>query len=168
MSQPVAALSQDLRRRLIYLWLRKQARIWAVLSLVLVAGFSYRIVAPYLGKPWTAALGFVSPMVSVSNAIFVIVLAVALSLSMSKLLRSGRAVQGLVVGAWDDGIDRLYTIYYEDGPRAYEVQFTAKSKSPAGGLQSGDTITLILGPPQELGRQRVAFDLRASICSRPA
>jgi hypothetical protein len=45
----------------------------------------------------------------------------------------------------DDGVDRLYDIYFEDNSQPCVVQCTAKSASPAGTLQNGDTVTLILG-----------------------
>jgi len=41
----------------------------------------------------------------------VVGVAVAVILSGFKLLRGGRVAEGLVVGASDDGIDRLYTVY---------------------------------------------------------
>jgi len=158
--QPEAEGSQGLRRRLNYVWLHEQVRIWVGLLLVFVLGFCYQIVAARLGKPWSNALGVVRAFVSISNAILAIVVLAALSRSISKLLRSGHAVEGLVVGVSDDGIDRLYTIYYEDGPHSYEVQCTAKCGSAGGELQAGSTITLILGPRKESGQQQVVFDLR--------
>jgi len=66
-------------------------------------------------------------------------------------------VEGLVTAVFDDGIDLLYTVYYEDGKLPCELQFTAKLKSPARRLQLGDTITLILGPGRGFGPQQVVL-----------
>ena len=159
--QPDVEGPHGLRGRLGYVWLHKQVRIWVGLLVILGLGFSYQVLAPRLGKPWSDALGIVRAFVSASNAFFAIIVLAALSRSVSKAMRSGRAVEGLVVGVSDDGIDRLYTIYYEDGPRAYEVQCTGKCGRPSGELRAGDAVTLILGAQKGSGKQQVVLDLRA-------
>ena len=155
---PEAELAQGFRRKLIYLWHWKQVRVWVLLWLgPLLVWFSE--LADLWPSKWEAgAGGFSVPWAAVAiNVILAIAFAVAGTLSLFKLLRSGRPAEGLIVGASDDGIDPLYTVYYEDGPQAYELQFTAKCRSPACRLQAGDTITLILGPPKAVDLQRVVL-----------
>lgn len=153
---PQAALLQGFRERLIFIWRRKQVRIWAVLSVAFLMCYLGGVVELRLGNPWPNVLRLVSGLVSVGNILFTVAVGIGLGMSQVKLLRSGRAAEGLVVGASDDGIDRLYTIYYEDGPGAYEVQITAKCKDP-GRLQVGDSVTLIVGPPTTMGHQRIVL-----------
>ena len=74
---------------------------------------------------------------------------------LNTLVRSGRTVEGLIIAVSDDGVERLYTAYYEDGPSAYELDFTAKCKSPAGRLQRGESITLVLGRTPMIGPRRL-------------
>lgn len=140
---PEAELSQGLRGKLIYVWHQGRVRVW-VLLLMLVG-----LLIACLASHWVSA-GTV-----ISEGIFLAGVAGVLYLSLRELLRGGVAVEGLVSGVSDDGIDRMYTIYCEAAPDAYEIQFTAKCRSPAGKLQPGDSITLILGPPRALGPRKV-------------
>jgi hypothetical protein len=86
---------------------------------------------------------------------------ISLGTGLYVLVRSGRAVEGLIVAVSDDGIDRLYTAYYEDGPGAYELEFTVKCKGSAGRLQIGDSFTMILGRTPKFGPQRLLVFPRA-------
>jgi hypothetical protein len=95
-------------------------------------------------------LGHGGDCTPVTYAIF---FAIGVGGALYKLVESGQLVEGLIIAVVDDGIDRLYTTYYEIGTSAYEMDFTAKCKSPAGRLQRGDTVTLIL-PPLQTGRPR--------------
>jgi hypothetical protein len=82
-----------------------------------------------------------------------LVIALVIGAALYKLAEHGQVLEGLIVALTDDGIDRLYTVYYEYRTNAYELDFTSKCKSPAGGLQRGDIVTLIL-PPMRIGRQQ--------------
>jgi hypothetical protein len=165
---PEVELSQGLRRRLAYLWHQKRARTRILLSVALLLICWLWVSVPLWPRNLhPKALGFTNFLANVTNAMVGIAFAVALTRWLFKLLRSGRVVEGLIVGHSDDGIDRLYTVYYEDGPSAYEGQFTAKLGSPASRLKPGDSITLIVGPGEPLAPQQVIFCLPASECSPP-
>ena len=92
---------------------------------------------------------------------------ISIAAALYILVQSGRAVEGQIIAISDDGIDRLYAVYYEDGPDAYELDFTVKSKGPAGRLQSGDSITLILGRTPPLGPRCLILLPTASSLSPP-
>ena len=110
---PEAELAQGFRRKLIYLWHWKQVRVWVLLWLgSLLVWFSE--LADLWPSKWEAGAGGFS--VAWAAVAINVILAIALevgTLSLLKLLRSGRPAEGLIVGASDDGIDRLYTVYYE-------------------------------------------------------
>ena len=72
----------------------------------------YQIVDLWTRNSESNAVSFGNPWLGAGlNAILVVGVAVAVILSGFKLLRGGRVAEGLVVGASDDGIDRLYTVY---------------------------------------------------------
>jgi len=78
-----------------------------------------------------------------TNLVFAIG-ALVWELSFLRVLRSGPAVEGVVISMFDDGVYRQYEIYFEAGTRSYQLNYTAKCKKPAGAMQIGDTVTLIL------------------------
>lgn len=151
---PDAELSQGFGKRLIYLWHQRQMRFWCIVlffvlldALILLA---VQICAPASSRPGGdnglfISIGFI---ISAGTGLYI-------------LVRSGRAVEGMIVSVSDDGIDRLYTAYYEDGPLAYELEFTAKCKGPAGRMQIGDSFTMILGGRGGFGPQRLLILPRA-------
>ena len=63
----------------------------------------------------------------------------------------------MIVSVTDDGIDRVYVVYYEDGRASYEMDFAAKRKSPAGQLQPGDSLTLVDGRPPGMLPQAIVL-----------
>jgi hypothetical protein len=83
-------------------------------------------------------------------------------LRLVRAVRSLRAIEGLVVEVSDDGIERLYTAYFEDGQRPYEAQLTVKCKDAAAKLQSGDTNALILWPQGSSAREVSLYPLIAA------
>jgi hypothetical protein len=157
---PEPELSQGFGKRLMYLWHQRQMRFWCIVLLFAVFT-SLAMMTSEIFAPASFGAG------DNGNLGWSITFALATGAALYILVRSGRAVEGLIVAVSDDGIDRLYTAYYEDGPGAYELDFTAKCKSPAGHLQSGEGITLILGRTPILGPQRLLILPRAYRQSTP-
>ena len=131
---PEEELSRGFRGRLIFLMHQPKMRVWC-LFVVAVLFFSLA--------------GLIT---SGNDTIFLFAL-VFVGVSIYYLVESGRAFEGLIVSVTDDGIDRLYVVYYEDGPAPYEVEFIAKCKSRAGQLQVGDSLTVVVGHPPGFGPQ---------------
>ena len=76
--------------------------------------------------------------------------AVLIGVTIYVIAGSGRPVEGLIVSVSDDGIDRVYGVYYEDGGQSFEANFTAKRKSPAGRLVQGNLLTVLVAKPAGL------------------
>jgi hypothetical protein len=56
--------------------------------------------------------------------------------------------EGQILGIADDGIDRLFTIYYEDNGVPFQAAITAKNNPYARNWRTGDSVTLFLKPRQ--------------------
>jgi hypothetical protein len=132
-------MSQGFRGRLTYLLRQPQMRFWSLffVAAILCAPLSFLLYGP-------------GSLMSVSTSVIFLIGAAIAGLTIYTLVQSGRAVEGLIVSVTDDGIDRLYAVYYEDGPASYQMDFAAKRKSGAGQLQRGDTLTLVVGRPPGL------------------
>ncbi len=156
---PPAEVLEETRGRLMYLWRQRQVRASVVVAVAFLLGFLLRIVPFRSGSTGANVVSFLSAFFSVSNALLLVGVGIALNWSISKLVHSGRPVEGLVVGVSDDGIDRLYTLYYEDEAKPFEVQFTVKTGAPTGRFGTKDSVTLILGPSRAIGSQRVIVSL---------
>jgi hypothetical protein len=63
-----------------------------------------------------------------------------------KVLRFGVPAEGQILGISDDGVDRLFTIYYQDSEVPFQAAITPKNNPHARNWQTGDSITLILEP----------------------
>ena len=71
-----------------------------------------------------------------------------------KVLRFGVPAEGQILGIADDGIDRLFTIYYEDNGVPFQAAITAKNHPYARNWRTGDSVTLFLKPRQSGDTQK--------------
>ena len=136
---PDVELSRGFRGRLAYLLRQRQMRFW---SIFLVLAIFYVPVSFLLYEPGS--------LMPVSTMIILLIGAGIIGLTIYTLAQSGRVVEGLIVSVTDDGIDRLYVVYYEDELASYEMDFAAKRNSRAGQLQQGNSLTLVVGRPPGL------------------
>ena len=71
-----------------------------------------------------------------------------------RVVRSGKAVEGQITGVFDDGSDRLFTIYYEDENIPFQAQITARWNAYARKWKAGDSVSLVLKSPAAKGSQK--------------
>ena len=135
-------MSQGFRGRLTYLLRQRQMRFWSIF--IVVALFCVLLNLLVFGP------GSLMPL---ATSIILLIGAMLVGSTIYTLVQNGRVVEGLIVSVTDDGIDRVYVVYYEDGRASYEMDFAAKRKSRAGQLQRGDSLTLVVGRPPGLQPQ---------------
>jgi hypothetical protein len=129
---PDTELSQAFRGRLIYLLRQRQMRFWSFCAVGCLLGALLSVLLPQ------------------SGSLFLLIGPVVIGLAIYALVQSGRPVEGLIVSVTDDGIDKVYAVYYEDGTDPYEVSFVGKRKTHAGQLRQGDSLTLVVARPPGL------------------
>ena len=71
-----------------------------------------------------------------------------------KVLRFGIPAEGQILGILDDGVDRLFTIYYEDNEVPFQAAITARNNPHSRNWRTGDSVSLILKPQRSGDAQK--------------